>query len=1172
MSARIVAVPEDTRRRQRIAGDPSASAWVSANAGSGKTWVLSRRVMRILLAGTPASRILCLTFTKAAAATMSNRVFQELAAWATAPDEAIGPAIEAVTGVVPDEAERRRARRLFAEAIETPGGLKIQTIHAFCERVLQQFPLEADLAGQFEILDEGGALDLVRRARDGVLVRAAEAPPGSPLAAAFAQAMEAAGEDGFLSALDEVVARRDLMQEALLAAESTGRRLEDAVAGALGVAPGDSIVAVDAAVARSPELAGGVLARLVTELRRSGPKCQDLADKLEAGAAAPDSADGRAAWRDAFFRKDGEPRQAKSLAAKAVQQAIPGLVEMFEREIARLEGLADRTAGLRAFAASRALIVLGNAVIADYERAKQARGALDFDDLVGRTARLLARSDAAAWVQYKLDQGIDHILVDEAQDTSPRQWRIVRQLADEFFAGEGARPRRRTIFAVGDEKQSIYSFQGASPREFGESRSFFLARARSASATFEPVTLDLSFRSTPDVLAAVDRVFASPALRAGVTQDGGWQDHVAVRRDDPGLVEIWPVVEPVRVEEPEDWSLPMDLMHVEAPPLRLARRIRDEIAALTAPDFRLEGTGRCVRPRDILVLVRKRGAFVEAMNRVLKEAGIPVAGADRLVLTEHIAVEDLMALGRVMLLPQDDLSLAAVLKSPLFGWDDERLYRVAAARQRREGLQEALFRLAAEDTVLAETAERLKAWRRRADLVPPFEFFAGILSADGARRRFVERLGPEAEDVIEEFLAAALAHDRVEAPSLAGFLHALEAAPPEIKREMDEARDEVRVMTVHGAKGLEAPVVFLVDGGSKPVSSGHEPKILALPIPGVPGAVPVPVWCPSRQTKSGRILEALDGWRREAEEEYRRLLYVAMTRAADRLYVTAHQGGRPLDEACWYRSIERALADEAEAVAAEGQVVARRWRSGTRPPVAAEPEAAAGEAPALPLVPPWLHEPATPERSLGLLRPSRALAEIEAKDGLPAFPATSAFEAALAPESTEMRRGRVVHKLLEVLPDMAPAERQAAAVRFVRYVMPELAEDGAAGVAGEVLAVLEAPAFAAAFRPGSRAEVAIVGTVQGPDGPLAVSGQIDRLAVDDGEVLVVDFKTNRRPPTDSAGIPREYVAQMAVYGRLLADLFPGRRIRAAILWTAGPRLTEIPPGELAEMLGKLAVS
>jgi ATP-dependent helicase/nuclease subunit A len=1156
-------VPVDTLERQRRASAPGASAWVSANAGSGKTWVLARRVIRLLLDGTAPSRILCLTFTRAAAATMSNRVFVELGRWTLFDDATLAAEIAAIEGGVATEvgAERLgRARRLFAEAIETPGGLKIQTIHAFCERLLQQFPLEAGLGGRFEILDEIAERDLVAGARAAALVAAGD--PGSGIADDFARLTEEIGEAGLAEALDAVVAaRHDLV--AALRDFGTLDGVIDAVRRALAVPPGETDARLVAEMLSSPVFPPGSLDRPIADLAASGKTDRAQAERLRT-AIAPlaEPAERLEAWWSVFFTQSGGVRAA--VATGKILAAHPDLAERAVREAERLQRLADARAGLASFVATAALLRLGDRVVAGYEAGKRRRGALDFDDLVGRTADLLSRSDAARWVQYKLDQGIDHVLVDEAQDTSPRQWEIIRGLTDEFFAGEGARRRDRTVFAVGDEKQSIYSFQGADPGRFSDSRRDFAARAGAVSHPFADVRLNLSFRSTGDVLAAVDRVFADDALKARLLADPrDYVDHAAVRAGAPGAVEIWPMIVAEKAEEPDDWTVPLDRPSLDAPPLRLARRIADEIDRLLAPDFRLEGTGRRLAPRDVIVLVRKRGAFVDAMNRVLKERGRPVAGHDRLRLTDHIAVADLIALGRVLLLPEDDLSLAAVLKSPLFGLDDDDLVELATGDDgRRAGLSAALTAAAAASGRWRAVAERLDRWRAAAGRMPPFELYARILAADGGRRRFAARLGSEVEDVLDEFLALAAAHDRGPAPSLVRFLAGLEADAPEIKRELDETRDEIRVMTVHGAKGLEAAVVFLVDPGAGPTHASHDPTLLLLEVPGAPpGSAPVPVW--SRGGADPSVVRTARAAHRDrAAAEYLRLLYVAMTRAADRLYVCGFSGVRGPAADGWHALVSAALVPEAEPlVDAAGTVIGHRWRAG--PAVPLPPVAAVAAEPARPVaLPEWIERPPPFRAEVRRLLPSAGIGD-EALTEEPIDPAVAERR------RIDRLRGSLAHRLLELLPGIAPEARRAAALRLFERRGGDLPEDEREPLLGEVERVMAEPGFAAVFGERARAEVPIVGRLDTASGPLEISGRIDRLVIGAEEILIVDFKTDRRPPAQP---PTGHVEQLALYGLLLDRLYPGRRLRAAILWTALPRLDAIPPDRLAAVAHRIAAT
>jgi len=1165
----LFVVPDETNARQRRASNPRASAWVSANAGSGKTFVLARRVIRILLSGTPASRILCLTFTKAAAATMSNRIFQVLSSWTALDDARLTAALVEIEGAPEGgrlpAARLEAARRLFAQAIETPGGLKIQTIHAFCESILQQFPLEADLGGNFEVLDDRLGRELIQQARDAVLVAASSAPEGDALGAALATALDEVGEFALDGALQAVIGQRIALRRWMREAGAIDGVVRD-LARALGVAPGASDGELVAEMLASPEFPDAVLAGLVEDMTGGAKTDLAQAERISEARTPTLAPEVRlAAWWSVFFTQKDEPKAARSLATKAIVERHPDFPERAAREVTRLTELADRRAALATVRTTAALLTLADRMIGGYEQAKKARGALDFDDLVARTVDLLSRSDAAAWVQYKLDKGIDHVLVDEAQDTSPAQWEIVRGLSGEFFVGETARRVNRTLFAVGDEKQSIYSFQGAAPDAFSGSRAEFARRAGEAGRDFDDVKLYLSFRSTTAVLSAVDRVFADEAIRARLLSDPtDYTNHTAARASAPGVVEVWPMIQAEKLEPPQDWTAPIDRASAAAPWVRLAGRIADEIARLLAPGSRLEGTGLRPTPKDIIVLVRKRGAFVEAMNRVLKERGIPVAGQDRLKLSDHIAVADLISLGRALALPEDDLALAEALKSPLFEATDDDLIRIAATRGERESLTAALQRVGAEDERLGAMARLLESWRELSTRVPVFELYTRILSADGGRRRFVARLGSEADDVLDEFLALALTADRGPAPSLTRFVEGLAEDAPEIKRELDETRDEVRVMTVHGAKGLEAAIVFLVDPGAAPASAAHDPKLVALDVAGrPPGAAPILAW--SRGKADPAIVAARRNAHRDAAAaEYLRLLYVAMTRAADRLYVCGHTGLRGADADCWHRVVEAALAPTAEKIPQDDGSEILRWREGPSLALSAEekPEAAAETSVDLP---PWIGD-APPE-----VVPPRRVMPSTASDERTA-PSAVAADRGAGDGELDLLRGTLTHKLLEMLPDLAPERRATVAARWVAARGGALPQDARHRIVAEVLAILEDPAFAGVFAPGSRAEVAIVGRIETTRGEtIEVSGRIDRLAIGPDEVLIVDHKTDRAPSTDAA-LSEAHVAQTALYRVLVGRLYPGRRIRCALLWTALPRLEEIPAARLDETARKLALS
>jgi ATP-dependent helicase/nuclease subunit A len=1141
-------IPDATRRSQDRATSPEASVFVSANAGSGKTFVLSRRVIRLLLDGVPPGRILCLTFTKAAAAEMANRVFEELARWATLEEPVLAGVIAEIEGRPPNAERLRQARRLFARALETPGGLKIQTIHGFCEALLQRFPFEANIAGRFQVIDERTQDEWLAEGEAAVVLEAALDPEG-PLGRAHAQLTSVRADATLSGLIRAVVGRRDTLRRWIRGFDGFDAALAS-LGWALGCRPGDTPESLAEAFHPSPHLPASFLAELTAALRAGSKTDCDFCDRLEAALAAPTAAERMMHWQRAFFTDTGTAR--KRLATKAIHDRFAGLDDLFGEEIARLEDLLARLAAARTRDLSVALLTLADAVIRHYETKKNFGASLDYDDLVARAADLLQRSDAAAWVQYKLDQGLDHLLVDEAQDTSPMQWRVVEALTGDFFGGESARGEtRRTLFAVGDEKQSIYSFQGAAPHLFAEVERRTKRRVEDALALFERVRLDLSFRSAPDVVAAVDRVFASAAAAEGLSADGLPPAHTAARAHDPGLVEIWPEFETVPPEEPEAWETPVDRVPGGDASIRLAERIADEVAGWILRGERLPGTGKRIRAGDVLVLLRRRGPFVDALNRALKARAVPVAGADRLVLTDHIAVMDLVALARAMLLVEDDLTLATVLRSPLIGLSDDDLFELAYDR----GRGTSLWRRLETDPRFFEAHKALAGWRAMAGRARPYEFFAGVLGRDGGRKRLRARLGPEVDDLLDEFLNLALAHERDETPSLQGFLHWLTAGAREVKREAEAARDEVRIMTVHGAKGLEAPIVFLVDHGQAPAASQHEPKVIPLAEDeGEPDHAPPLVVVAAKKERPPSVDAAIAVWRQKAEAEYRRLLYVGMTRARDRLIVCGTRR-KTAHAMRWHALVSDALRPDAEQVTENGEVSAWRWRSGVGTPRAEAPEAARPDgASALPA---WLLTPVPIAAEDARLRPSDA-AETVRRAG-PSGRSGDAVE-----------RGRLLHRLLERLPELPAATRRATGAAFLAAAAPGMDTDRREALLDETMAVLGHADFATVFAEGGRAEVTVVGRVTLADGSVArVDGRVDRLTISGDRVLIVDYKTDLRPPQGPEELGERYLAQLASYAELLGSIYPGRRVEAALLFTAVPKLMPVPAALLDGMRRRL---
>jgi len=1163
--------------KQLDAADPRASVWVSANAGTGKTHTLTSRVARLLLSGTRPEHILCLTFTRAAAAQMQTKLYARLGEWSTMAEDALKEELFQLEGRHLGDDELAKARRLFAGALETPGGLKIQTIHAFCESLLGRFPLEAGVSPHFSLADDRQSAELLAQARDTVLQHSIDEPE-TPLAHAVIRLIGEADEMAFEMLLGEVTGMRHRIRRYVEHAQGLDAA-ERSVADALGVPPGAS--ARDLIAEALAELDPAMVRRAKDALA-SGKKTD--AGKADALAALLDdmTPDGfEAHYQGVFLTQAGAPRA--SLMTKDLAASHPDVLQWMEDEQARLVALTARLRAAQTAILTGAILRVGCAVLDAYEEEKTRRGLLDYDDLITRTVALLHSREGTQWVLYKLDMGLDHILVDEAQDTSPQQWQVIAALVTEFFAGDGARdfaPDQdgrgpgtvRTLFAVGDEKQSIFSFQGADPAEFSTRRAAFRDMAHAAGQTWHDVGLTVSWRTADQILSSVDDAFRPELMRKGVVAGEDTIHHESVWTGRAGLVELWSPVTPDEFDEQELWDDPLDAVSARSKEAKLATRIVGKLKDWIGTEY-LPQRDRVMQPGDVLILVRKRGAFVDELIRQLKTSNIPVAGVDRLVLGDHIAVMDLMALARFALLPEDDLTLATVLRSPLCSISEEGLFDLAHGRKDVDGNQISLWTALAQRADMVDGAPEalayLKDIRARTGVLRPHEFFTRVLGADGGRDRLVARLGMDVHDPLDEFLNQTLAYEASNTPSLQGFIAWMEAGDTEIKRDLDQGGNQVRIMTVHGAKGLEANVVILPDT----VQAGGSPGRATLVAHGDTRDDGLVTYSP-RQSDADDLSLAARATRQEREdEEYRRLLYVAMTRAMDRLYIAAAHGTRGMKDTSWYVRAADALkpqAEELEETFADGPGTI--WRLESDQKVDAAPDSRDHALADHVAVPDWATRVAPVEQApLGPLAPSMMPSMVpgadEDTDGASAIsdpPALSPLGSDVAGSPgakpvDRFARGRLVHTLLQHLPDQPSEAREKMALDYLaRAAAERFGPDTRQEIAAEVLAILDDPQFAPLFGPGSRAEVSLAGRVMWNGKRVPLSGQIDRLVVTDERILIADYKTNRPPPVRVEDVADVYLDQMAAYRSLVEAAYPGRQVACALVWTDGPRLMEIP--------------
>ena len=1151
---------------QNIAADPKISSFLTANAGSGKTSTLVNRVARLLLNGARPERILCVTYTKAAAAEMQGRLFERLGGWAIAPDDKLAADLASIDEAVHD---LPRARALFAKALETPGGLKIQTLHGFCEKLLRRFPLEAQLSPAFQVLDDLIGSELAETASNDLLTL--DSPDLPHVMASRDRLIRELKVSGFEKLLSQFIHKHDDIKAALSELEAKGD-WATALFHSLGL---DGIcTTVDCLDAYEARLEWAIIRDLAAVLSTGTSKTNQ-----EAGHAFLALYEGYMSGRGldfdllkaVFLTKTGSPR--KSIYTKETPPGDAIFMDRLAVEVASLVNqlkaaeIAENTLdSLRLFAVFSLI----------YQAHKASEGALDFQDLINKTKALLSDHLMSIWVLFKLDGGLEHVLVDEAQDTSADQWAIVKALTSEFFSGNGQLETLRTVFAVGDEKQSIYGFQGAQPDIFLREGQYYDRLVTDSGQTFVAPDLVESWRTLPEILGFVDAVFPAPDLSYALNFTGNVIVHKAQRTKHKGLVELWPLVQPIDAPEltadEADEVAPVDAPSRDPAAKRLAKQlaatIRAEIATGRSVYTKGKETPRPLHAGDVLILVRKRDALFEHIIRELKMSGVPVSGADRLKLGDHIAFQDLRALMRFCLQPNDSLSLACVLRSPLCDLSEDDLFALSQMGVAR--LWPALLTHPDTEGRFAE-ARSLLGWAHRTSRqLTAFDFLARVLNRRDAtgrsfKQRFLTRLGDECEDVLDETLALALKGEGIGLTGLSACLDLFEFKAAQIKREQEEGGRSVRVMTVHGSKGLEAPWVILPIGPQH--SSASKDDLLLRSDLG-----DLYLCARGRKGDTDRITAIRDARALKDEQEGLRLLYVALTRARDRLTLCGYAGKKAASKsmrfAPWYDlladAFDRLPQDEVklEPMALQAQfddqehthsAVLRIF--GERSP-ALTAEAA--------IIAPDIVLPA-------FVTTVVAQADVDAARGLERWAAISQMgdedreeeERAPSPLETQnglgrYRRGVLIHKLFEILPEVTPANRADVAARFLER-QGDLNADQRNEMAAAVLTVLTDARFAEAFGPASRPEVALAGQIGVTEAgeALMLSGRIDRLVVTPERVVIIDYKSNRPAPDVAEGAAISYQRQMAGYVALLRKIYPDRAIEAALLWTDGPKLTPL---------------
>lgn len=840
---------------QLRASDPTLSTWVSASAGTGKTKILTDRVLRLLLQNVPFNKILCLTFTNAAANEMQERIIAQLEKWSHSSQENLIDSLQNTLGRKPTKDELIKASSLFELYLKTQDQINIYTIHSFCQKILKKFPLEAGISPHFKIIDEFKVNKIIRDIKRQIF----NLPEIQHVINFLIENFHELTIDGIFNEIISIKTKILTKKLNSLSVESNTEL--------------SGLECINNLAKHDPNISIDVISN--SDIKNL------IINSLGADLASLDI-------KPFFLTLSGEKK--KRIVTKKIAYLSSDLYEELEKiqdQIYQLDQI-KKTENL--LSNSRLFEILAEKLILEFESYKNKNAFLDYDDLILHTQSLLTNSKAKEWVLYKLDGGIEHLLVDEAQDTSNNQWLIIEALAQEFYSGESGNNKSRTIFVVGDEKQSIFSFQGADTSTFSYMNKFLNDKLKEGKKAFETIDLNTSYRSTKEILTCVHYVFNKIARKSPEDFKAKLPEMVPYRNAHNGLVQLWPLCSN-EGDDVDDKFWPICPENIQNnSKVILAKKIANYVKEQISSGRILPSTNNKISAQDFMILFRSRDDFTDEVIKALKEAKIDITGLDRISLADDLAVADLIAIAKFVLNPENDLNLATLIKSPILGLSEQELYKlVIVAKDNKLSLWE-YVKLTDKYSLIKDKLEEFLALYR---FFPLNNFFPYITDVMDYRNIMNKN-----DEAINEFLKLSNDYFLEYGNSLQNFIYWILKNPITVKRDT-ESSNKLRIMTVHGSKGLQAPIVILCDTTKLPTMSDRF------------------IWDENDQLLSAKSSSYIPAFyeaikakeQHKAYQEYLRLLYVGMTRAEDHLVICGYQGNSKIPENCWYELIRESLQE-----------------------------------------------------------------------------------------------------------------------------------------------------------------------------------------------------------------------------------------------------------------------
>ncbi len=1119
---------------QKIAANPNFSVWVSASAGTGKTTVLVNRLLRLFLNDVEPSKVLCLTYTNAGAIEMQNRIYKKTLDWATIPDEDLK---KELNNLLDDKDESfdfdelfSKARKLFSKLIDNPMPLKIYTIHAFCQSILKRFPIEACITPHFKIIEDSEVKNLLNEAYQKLIhtLKNDKTIDYVDVFKSFTYLMQNTPEIEFDNLVETIVDGREHFFELCQKYKTKSKMLDYLKSKIFGNSQYANESFLNDINLFKANILDHIPSGFIDNLKRvlsvdNGKKSLARLNLISTFLQEKNISKKFDVYKKIFLNSDDSIPKDCILNKKSINEDIK-FVDNVSRETIRIRNAVEFINSIEIYNATSSVLDIGLTLNTIYEGLKKKRGVMDFTDLITTVKNLFDKDNISSWILYKLDGGISHVLIDEAQDTSPIQWEIVDKLTEEFFTSGSDKKNVKSLFSVGDRKQSIFSFQGANIKLFEKYKNHFKERIEFENYPFFDLPLNRSFRSCKNILNTVDDVIKNSN---GVLLPNEDITHIPNRKDSFGLVEVLPLVKSIEDETKKCFKPPIENINVFNTDIEMANVLATKIKYLLDNEYISDSKNdepkrvRKIEPKDIMILVRKRN-LVDNITRALLAKNIPLAGRDKLSLSDNIAIEDLISLLKFVLFNYDDLSLAEVLKSPLYNLTDDDLFDLCFNRK-----DETLYSMLCKSEKYKDISDDLKYLIDFSKTALPFEFFDYILKVQNKRKNFISRLGIEVIDILNGFLSQCLSYDNLKlGKSLSDFYEWFSLNEVEVKRNMEQVNNTVRIMTVHSSKGLEAPVVFIYNANA--VLSSSRDRII--------WNEDFPMYKTSNFKNSGKVFsDMIENNNNANQEEFYRLLYVAMTRARDRLYVIGSEN-KSKDAKTWYSCIKESLLSNPET-----KINNDTKTNFTHDVFVNDEFVVLGE-----------------NETGDISNITKSSVEIplnlpeffdKKEDDIPSFSKNIDAKSPLSQydknENSSLSRGTIIHKLLEHISKFNGEDVE----KFIDFYLSKTQIEDKNLIKNNILELYNNPEYNFIFNSNNLSETEIITSENGTSQIL----RVDKVVFDNDDIWIIDYKTDKQTDT----VPSSYRKQLEKYKDAITKIYPNKKIHIAILWINDLKFSEI---------------